>query len=212
MHNICCALIGVIILPPKQKFTKEEIVAASLNILRREGMAAITARALGESLGSSSRPIFTVFKNMDEVITETTKAARAVYNEYIKVGLAQIPAFKGVGFEYIHFAKDEPKLFQLLFMTSKENTRNLSNVLSSLDENMSSILDSVYNSYGIKHGLSKEQCHRLYQTMWIFTHGIASLLATETCDFTENEIGEMLTEVFIGLLTKQIKTNEEEKQ
>lgn len=53
--------------PPKAKFTKDEIVSAGLEIVRRDGLEALTARELGNALGSSARPIFTVFNNMDEV-------------------------------------------------------------------------------------------------------------------------------------------------
>lgn len=199
----------MIILPPKQKFAKEEVVKASLNLARRDGLERVTARALGAELGSSSRPIFTVFKNMDEVQQETIGAAKALYNRYVQRGLSQNPAFKGVGMEYIRFAKDEPKLFQLLFMTSKEKAQGLSNVLPSIDENSDGILNSVRDSYGLKHGLTEEQCYKLYQYMWIFTHGIAALFATGMCNFTEEELSSMLTEVFTGILTKQIMMNME---
>ena len=196
-------------MPPRQKFTKEEVITASLNLVRHDGMAGVTARALGTELGSSSRPIFTVFKNMDEVQRETISAAKAVYNGYVKRGLSQNPAFKGVGMEYIRFAKEEPKLFQLLFMTSKGAAQDLENVLSSIEENSSSISAVISDLYGEKCGLTREQCYKLYQYMWIFTHGIAALLATEVCDFTEAEVGSMLTEAFTGILSQQITTNGE---
>lgn len=63
-------------MPPKAKFTKEEIIEAALEITRSEGFQALTARALGTKLGSSSRPIFTLFQNMDEVQQEVVNAAK----------------------------------------------------------------------------------------------------------------------------------------
>lgn len=48
-------------MPPKVKFTRDEIIAAALELVRERGIASITARALGEKLGISSRPIFTAF-------------------------------------------------------------------------------------------------------------------------------------------------------
>ena len=39
-------------------------------------MEALTARDLGERLGSSARPIFTVFRSMEEVQQETRKAIK----------------------------------------------------------------------------------------------------------------------------------------
>ena len=49
-------------MPPKAKFTKEEITEAALNIVQTNGFEALTARELGTRLGSSARPIFTVLK------------------------------------------------------------------------------------------------------------------------------------------------------
>ena len=40
-------------MPPKPRFTREEIVAAALDIVSRKGIEALTARELGEALGSS---------------------------------------------------------------------------------------------------------------------------------------------------------------
>lgn len=80
-------------MPPKAKFTREEIIEAALEIVRTEGFSALTARALGAKLGSSARPIFTVFQSMEEVQQAVIDAAKALYKEYVKRGLSDIPAF-----------------------------------------------------------------------------------------------------------------------
>ena len=41
-------------MPPKPRFTREEIVDAALDIVSRKGIEALTARELGEALGSSA--------------------------------------------------------------------------------------------------------------------------------------------------------------
>ncbi|MEA4831371.1 MAG: WHG domain-containing protein [Oscillospiraceae bacterium] len=193
-------------MPPKQKFSREEIIAASLNITRREGLTGLTARGLGAELKSSARPIFTIFKNMEEVHQETIKAAKAIYSGYVQKGLEEEPAFKGVGTAYVHFSKDEPKLFQLLFMTEKNGiSTELSDILPAIDENSNRILESVQ-----KYGMSKEKSYKLYQYLWLFTHGIATLYATGVCRFTDKQVSEMLTEVFVSILRKMKEESEVE--
>lgn len=91
-------------MPPKAKFTKEEIIETSIRIVRNEGFSALTARALGAELGSSARPIFTVFKSMEEVRQEVINASKKLYNGYVKKGLSQEIQFKGVGEQYVLFA------------------------------------------------------------------------------------------------------------
>lgn len=183
-------------MPPKAKFTKEEIIEAALEIVRSEGFSALTARALGEKLGSSARPVFTVFQSMEEVQQAVIDAAKALYREYVRRGLADTPAFKGVGTQYILFSVNEPRLFQLLFMKEQTNIPGLSSVLPVIDESYDAILSSVMDGYD----LPRETAERLYRHLWIYTHGIAALCATKMCRFTPEEISVMMTEVFKGLL------------
>ena len=183
-------------MPPKCKFTREEIIQAALDIARNEGIDFVTARALGTKLGSSSKPIFSVFENMEAVQDEVIKAAKALYAEYVRVGLEQVPAFKGVGTQYILFAIKEPKLFQLLFMSEQPQKPSVSGVLPVIDESYEQILLSVQNGYD----LDKENSERLYRHLWIYTHGIAVLCATNMCSFTAEDISGMMTEVCRSLL------------
>lgn len=187
-------------MPPKAKFTKEQIVNAALDIIRKNGTSELTARALGKRLGSSACPIFTVFDNMEEVWTETVKAAKILYSSYITEGLKDTPAFKGVGMQYLNFAVREPKLFQLLFMTEQAQNPTMENVLPIIDDNYPIILKSVKDSYD----LTQNDAERLYKHLWVYTHGIAALIATKMCTFTPEEMGKMLTDVRISVLN-QIK-------
>ena len=71
-------------MPPKPKFTREEIVASAVDLVSKKGIDYLTTRNLGEWMGSSARPIFTVFNSMDEVIREVRKAATEKFNSYIR--------------------------------------------------------------------------------------------------------------------------------
>ena len=187
-------------MPPKCKFTREELIQSALEIARNKGVSSITARALGAKLGSSSKPIFSVFENMEEVQAEVQKAAKALYAQYVQIGLHQELAFKGVGTQYILFAIKEPKLFQLLFMSEQPQKPSVAGILPIIDESYEQILLSVQTG----HGLCKKDAENLYRHLWIYTHGIAVLCATNICSFTAEEISRMMTEVCKGLL-KEIK-------
>ncbi len=189
-------------MPPKAKFSKEEIINTALDLVRQEGAEALTARSLGDKLGSSPRPIFTLFSSMEDVRSAVTEKAKNLYNEYVKTGLADTIAFKGVGTQYILFSIKEPKLFQLLFMTEKNGTE-ISSALPVIDGNYEAILNSVITGYDLPY----ESAKNLYRHLWIYTHGIASLCATKTCKFSAQEISDMLTQVFKSLL-KNIKETE----
>lgn len=188
-------------MPPKAKFTKDQIISVGLAILREQGMSAVTARAIGKRLNSSARPIFTAFESMGQALDAIERKAREIYSGYIHHGLEQDLAFKGVGQAYISFAVNEPKLFQLLFMKKQPEDMGLGKILPEIDDNYPSIVRSITEHYPV----TDEDAVMLYRHLWIYSHGIASLCATSMCHFTEAEISDMLTEVFKALLTERLK-------
>lgn len=185
-------------MPPKAKFTKEEIVTAALEIVKDEGAGALTARSLGEKLGSSARPIFTVFNSMDEVQSEVMTAAYLLYEKYEDNYIDNLKCFKGAGMGYIRFAAEQPKLFQLLFMRERNNIPNYEAVLSMIDRYYESKLQLVRDEYGFGIETSKE----IYLHLWIYSHGIASLIATNICQFSEQVISDMLTDIGASIIRK----------
>lgn len=190
-------------MPPKAKFTREQIVKAALDIVERDGSDALTARALGQELKSSARPIFTVFDSMDEVRAAAVAAAKSVYAEYVARGLAETLAFKGVGTEYIRFAAEKPKLFRLLFMSERDGATDVNTVLGAIDDSAPAILQSVIDGYS----LDRDAAERLYLHLWLYAHGIAALIATGVCEFTAGDISDMLTSVFVGMLAREREKN-----
>lgn len=186
-------------MPPRQKFTREEIITQALAIVRTLGIEGLTARGLGEQLHSSARPIFTAFTSMDEVKEETIRSAKVVYDSYVAEGLQEPVPFKGAGMAYIRFAMEEPKLFQLLFMSEQQET-SLYDTMQVIDDNHDEIREVTKQYYH----LSEEQMKLLYEHLWIYTHGIATMCATHVYQFTLDQISVLLTQFFISIFT-QIK-------
>ena len=130
-------------------------------------------------------------------------AAKSVYAEYVARGLAETPAFKGVGTEYIRFAAEKPKLFRLLFMSERDGATDVNTVLGAIDDSAPAILQSVIDGYS----LDRDAAERLYLHLWLYAHGIAALIATGVCEFTAGDISDMLTSVFVGMLAREREKN-----
>lgn len=182
-------------MPPKAKFSRAQIIEAAFQIARADGLDRITARELGECLGSSARPIFTVFENMDEVKAAVIARAKALYGQYVADGLRQELAFKGVGMAYIRFSIEEPLLFQLLFMHPAAKPAGVENILPEIDDSYDKILQSVQ-----KYVDTRAAAEMIYQHLWTYSHGIATMCATRLCSYTMAQIEERLTQVFLGLM------------
>lgn len=181
-------------MPRKFMFTREEVLAAALDLVREQGIAAVTARGLGEKLGSSSKPIFSLFDNMEDVLSAVMKAANKLYQNYLKEDMTsgKYPPYKASGMAYIRFAKEEKELFKLLFMRdrSHENTDN--------KEENQQLLELIQQNLGI----NEEEAYLFHLEMWIYVHGMATMLATSYLELDEAFISKVLTDGYEGMKTR----------
>ena len=183
-----------VIVAPKPKFTKEQIVETAVDIIRTSSVEAITAQEIARRLGASTRPVFTYFDTLDDLRAAAAERAKQIYNAYAERGLKMTPAFKGYAMEYIRFAAQEPSLFRLLFMR-KSQTRSLIEYLEQ-EGHLHSVRQTVMQSFG----LDAAQADWLYENMWLYAHGIATLCASEAVVFSEGEIAGRLGALCRSLL------------
>lgn len=192
-------------MPPRAKYTQEQIADAAFRIVREVGMDALTARSLAKELGTSTAPIFTVFASIEAVQNQVVEKAKALYRTYLQAGLCQTPPFKSAGLQFIRFAQEEPELFKLLFMNGDKPV-DMTHFMPGNDENALLVLDSVMRS----HGLDEENARRLYNHLSVYTYGIAVLYAQKCCMFTMEDVNRMMTDVFTALLRNGAAESHEE--
>ena len=177
-------------MPRSAFFSKETIAAAGLEVIRRQGVEALTARSLSKQLGCSLSPIFTVFKDMDEIHIAVRQAAAALFDDYVKDLIDYQPAFKEYGMRLIRFAKQERNIFQLFFERGNS-------LLENAPATALNCLDEIKESYQ----LTDEQVLILYRQLWAFTCGIAVLATQSPDDYPEELISEMISTQFISTLS-----------
>lgn len=178
-----------------KKIQKEDIINAAIEITRETGFDNIQARNIAKKLECSTQPIFYQFENMEELKKEVIEKVSEIFRKYMKVDEKAQYSYKEVGKGYIRFAKEEPKLFRLIFMS--QNNLTPENFMSYDKKTYQEILRHVGNATGIS---SEKEANSFHLKMWTFTHGIATMLATKTCEFSDKQIGEMLTDEFRALM------------
>ena len=183
-------------MPPKPKYTKEEIAKVALDIVKKEGVSALTARELGNKLHSSASPIFTIFKNMEEVKQAARKLGLKEFEEYASDFQDYTPAFKRIGMLMVSYGIHQPEMFKLLFMQEHINEQKFENTISDLGEMADICIGLIQRDYE----MTKEQAKILFDQMWIHTFGLGALCAMKVCDFTEEELAEKLGQVFAGMV------------
>lgn len=183
-------------MPPKPKFTQEEIAAAALQIIKEQGVEALTARSLGARLGTSARPIFTVFKSMEDVKWAARALALREFEAYAGDFTGYTPAFKKIGMQMVSYAIHEPEMFKLLFMQEHKESHSFANTIEDLGEIAEVCIALIRRDYG----LTQADAEALFEQMWVYTFGVGVLCATRVCDFTEEEIARMLGQMFAGMV------------
>lgn len=178
-----------------KKIQKEDIVNATLEIVKESGMDNVQARNIVKKLNCSTQPIFYQFTNMEELKKEVLQKAMEVYRKYMTVNEKESYPYKQMGQGYIKFAKEEPKLFQLIFMSPNNlTTKNFMSHDKKVCKDLFKYLEDVT---GIS---SKERIYSFHLRMWTFTHGIATIITTGTCDISDKQISEMLDDEFQALM------------
>ncbi|HSP48371.1 MAG TPA: TetR-like C-terminal domain-containing protein [Clostridiaceae bacterium] len=190
---------------PKVKITEEAILQAALDITRESGIGSVNAREVAKVLGCSIQPVFRNFQNMDNLKKELRERARDMYDAYTQRGMEshKIP-FLGIGLAYVEFAQKEKHLFRLLFMSDEFKGQSIIDMIQ--DEENQGIVQMVSSM----SGLSLEKAEQLFLDIWLMTHGIASLVATNDFDVTEGQIEKILKDAFLGI-RYQLSQEEEKK-
>lgn len=176
-------------MPRNALLTKEAVTAAGLAIVRREGQNALTARALSRELGCSLSPIFTVFKDMDEIQVSVKKAAEDFFADFMKDVNEFEPAFKEFGLRLVRFAKQDGNLFDMLFL-SRGGRSDIAGQIA-----QRSLMDIQQN-----YDLNDSQASMIFKQMWPVATGIASLCVHRPMAFSEEETGQILSNHFSGMM------------
>lgn len=180
-------------MPPRIRFTKEDIIEAALELVRREGEGAINARAIAAQLGCSTQPLFREYSSMDDIRRDVFGRAWEKYGEYIKrISAAADRTYKGTGMAYIKFAMDEPELFRMIFMCDRRGT----------DPGQDPTIDYVLESLMSAAEFTRDEAIRFHRHMWIYVHGLAVMQATHFVDMDESDISEMLGEEYLAMLER----------
>ena len=180
-------------MPPKVRFQKEEIVTAALNVARKEGIDSVTARDVAKELGVSVGPIFTWYETMEQLKTDVFQQAKRMYREYIERGLAGPVPFLGVGQQYLRFAREEPELYRLLFLRRPDSVSG--GAMEALKFSQDLARESLMRIYHMKAWMA--DCY--FRDLWLVVFSFATLIVTDDCPYTDEEMSAVLTEVSLSV-------------
>lgn len=183
------------------KITKEIILEKALEIIRTQGIEKVSNREIAKKLNSSIRPIYYQFKNSEELYNELLmKMETYFYSFLLDNEIEDIPKYKQIGINYIKFAKEEPNIFKALFM--KKNNLVVENFIGQIKE-----FKEIEKFVKLSTNLKNEEIKSFHVKMWIFTHGLATLVASNTINFNDQQIRDLLSYEFQALMLLEENPN-----
>ena len=186
-------------MPPKVKVTKEDIITASIDMVREKGTDILNARAIAAHMGCSTQPIFSNYASMDELKQDVMNNAYDLYMNFLQreTESNQYPPYKATGMGYIRFAKEEKELFKLLFMRD----RSKETIADDFDESSQISISMMQKALGLPF----EKAKQFHLEMWIYVHGIASLLVTSYLPLEWEAISELVTNAYQGMRARYLE-------
>ncbi len=153
----------------RKRFTIEDIFEAAFQIVRKNGIEHMTARAIAQELKSSTMPIYTCVNSMREVEESVVKRAWEILQSYQSRTWSGNP-YIDMGLGYVLFSKEEKYLFKCIHDESYQdiNTRYS-------EQNFETSLKKLENNPMFKK-FSAENAQKILFHGFLFSHGFASLL------------------------------------
>ncbi len=161
-------------MPPKIKATRERIVEGAFEVVRTEGLDALTARRVAKEVGCSTQPVYRAFASMDELRAEVLERVGQVTMSYFTPSGGAEATFFQLGLGNLRFAQEEPHLYRAATLEGPA----MGDLLQDRDP-PPFVLERMRAEPALA-GLADEQLARIHALMWFFSQGVANLFFTET--------------------------------
>ncbi len=156
-------------MPPRKKYTRQQIVDQAFEIAKKEGIEEITIRKVAEKLNSSAAPIYVNFDSAEALINEVIKKTFALGQELVKKANSG-DKFKDIGLASLHFAQQYPVLFRDLIMNQK-------NYMADYDQQLGNTLIEEMKKDSYLEEFSESELKKILLKMRIVHTGLAVMVA-----------------------------------
>lgn len=180
-------------MPPKPMIEKKDVLDVAIEIVRTKGIEHINARSLAEGLNCSTKPLFRIYKNMELLKKDIFIRADDYLGNYLTTYHSKYESpVLDIGLAYIDFAKKEPKLFQLIYMSGNFSFAHFKQFIyrGKGEEIFLCVSDTNHDD------LNPRDKENLYLQLMIYAHGIASMVATNPMEFSEDFLVALLINAY----------------
>jgi len=180
-------------MPPRERVSKEQVLNTAFRMTRENGFEELTARKLAEQLQSSTQPIFRAYANMDLLKRDLFFKSAEFFSEQMLKKKSNQPLYITMGMAYIDLAKRERHLFKLIASIDDYETDEIREFLQGENSELPEKLPDTGE-------LTSEQKRELFRMIWMFTHGVATVVTSNRIKLSDKEIKKLLTKAYEGFL------------
>ena len=184
----------------KVTISRDMILEAALKILIRDGYAAVNIKTIASEIGCSTQPVVWHFENMDglrQALSEYAgeyAAKKAFLDRRNKV-----ESFEFMGRAYVKMALKEPNLFKYLYLGESPMGRPYDLKGIARDKKNKEMISRIAE----QTGLNEEQVIRFVRNTLIYSHGVATMVATGVFKGTEKEMMAMINDAADAFILKE---------
>ena len=169
-------------MPSSPKIKKEDMLQAALELISKNGYAALNIKAVARELGCSTAPISWQFGGMDGLREELIPfAEQYVEDKYYSRNENEFATFEQKGKGTIDLALENPNLFRFLYMGERSQLLSIGFELQT--NNQEAV--NVYQEMAELLGITPKQVMDFAMTMMVYTQGIGTLIASGTVKDTK---------------------------
>ena len=188
-------------MPPKTIYSREEIREKAYSIVKTGGIGALTARSLADSLGTSTRPIFTAFSNMDDVLSAVKEKSVQELDLSVSSSLRQTDSFKELGDVLLRFSRAERNLFNLIFHAERTGKPTyFDDLLSRFSQIRSTSRALILN----EHLVSDQDVEFLFRHYLLFVLSVCMLESSGMVSFGEGEAESLFSSEYQALMKQLV--------
>lgn len=185
----------------KSIIEKKDLLKVAVKMVEKEGIECINARDLAKNAGISTKPIYRIYKSLEELKTDVNNIIKKEYDEFIMKRVDNKNALITVCVAYVEFAYMHKNYFKCMFLSNNLNWTDINDVLNE-KWNQSTIINLVN-----KHSLSFEEAKTLFMNVWLYANGLATLIACNDLVMDNKEILVRIVKIYKEL-SKTLKNNE----
>ncbi len=182
----------------KDLVTREDLVAAVLKMLLRDGFDKINARSVAKQLNMSTKPIYRLYKSMDELLKDVEQATYDIYNKFLESQIDNKNAVVTMCIAHVAFAEKYKNYFKYLFLSKNLSWNKLDDILN--EKLNQSIVVNMVNKYGMSFAMAKE----FFTDMWLYSNGLATTMATNDMQISKKEISDQIIHIY-NILEKRLE-------